>query len=206
MLTRLQNCLRSGIGKLLGVGGVGQNGVGKRQAVNAAVFLHLLQNTGADSLQRLCAVCFHPPGQVFKEHGGVHLRPLGIIEHIHIIALARAKLRQGQLSLLVRFRRSYIYTVLWIQFLEAGSRKLDFIRTCTCKERDNRRVFKRFAVRQLFIEARDFYITVPRKKAGFCFHDRAVIVDGRARVVCPAQNRRQRTGIKIRAQQILAAD
>ena len=32
------------VGKLLGVGDVGQNGVGKRQTVNAAFFLHLLQN------------------------------------------------------------------------------------------------------------------------------------------------------------------
>lgn len=108
-------------------------------------FLHLTQNAWSDSLQRLCAVCFHPPGQVFKEHSVIQLRPLCIIEQVHIIALARTKRRQCQLGLLVRFRRSDIYTVLRVQFLEVCSRNLDVIRTGACKESDNRWVFKRFS-------------------------------------------------------------
>ena len=46
-----------------------------------------------------------------QEHSVIQLRPLCIIEQVHIIALARTKLRQCQLGLLVRFRRSDIYTV-----------------------------------------------------------------------------------------------
>lgn len=139
------------------------NGIVDRQAVDTTIFLRLTQNAWSDSLQRLCAVCFHPPGQVFKEHSVIQLRPLCIIEQVHIIALARAKFRQGQLSLLVRFRRSDIYTVLRVQFLEVGSRNLDVIRTGACKERDNRRVFKRFSFWQFFIEARGLDIAVPCK-------------------------------------------
>ena len=108
--------------------------------------------------------------------------------------------------MLVRFRRSDIYTVLRVQFLEVCSRNLDVIRTGACKESDNRWVFKRFSFWQFFVEARSLDIAVPRKKAGLRFQDRAVIVDGRVRVVCPVQNRRQLPGIKIRAKQILAAD
>ena len=123
-------------------------------------------------LERFCVVCLHPPRQVFKEHRVVQLRPLGIIEQIQIIALARAKLRQRKLRLLIGLRSGDVDAVLRIELLKICGRYFNFIRTGACEERNDRRVFERFAVRKLPIEARGFDIAVPSEKAGLRFQDR----------------------------------